>query len=67
MTVERAAGRGLGIPGFAWRLGGPTKTPQVRVPEVFPTRIPRTKRHYAAHGDTAANMALLASDKLLCR
>ena len=32
----------------------PTETPQVRVPSMFPTRIPRIKRHSAAHGGTAA-------------
>ena len=48
-------------------LGGPTKTPQVRVAVASPTRIPRTKRHYAAHGSTTASMASLALDKPLCR
>src|SRR6266566_1289456 len=48
-------------------MGGPTKTPQVRVPAPSPTRIPRTIRHYAVHVGTAASMASLALDKPLCR
>ena len=45
--VSREAGSGQGSQ-------VPHKTPQVRVPSMFPTRIPRIKRHSAAHGGTAA-------------
>ncbi len=48
-------------------LDGPTKIPQVRVAAASPTRIPRTKRHYAAYSGTAASMVSLALDKPLCR
>lgn len=72
LPVETGSRRVLG--GSNWllelrcgRMGGPTKTPQVWVPAASPTRIPRTIRHYAAHGGTAANVASLAFDKPLCR
>jgi hypothetical protein len=42
----------------------PTESPRVRVSGGDPTENPRTKRHSAAQGGTAANMALLALTSL---
>ena len=39
----------------------PTST---RLPPMAPTKTPRTKRHYPAQDGTAANMALLAMERL---
>jgi hypothetical protein len=39
------------------------QNPQVRGAAASPTRIPWTKRHYAAHGGMAASMVPLALDK----
>ena len=44
-----------------------TKTPQVREPEKINTETTRTKRHYPAHGSTAAKIAMQAPDQPLCR
>jgi hypothetical protein len=53
-----------GCPRSAADARATRKTPQVRVTAAAtPTTIPRSKRHYATHGGTAASKASLASDK----
>jgi hypothetical protein len=57
-AVMQSVGAGLLDPSQAVRRAGRGG---------FPTRIPRTNRHYAAYGGTAATRASLALDKPLCR
>ena len=47
--VSREAGSGQGSQ-------VPHKTPQVRVPSMFPTRIPRIRRHFPAYAGTNAKV-----------